>query len=47
MLNSTGFKLAAGIFFLLTLLPMTRAMARLQAGFARTLLDEPRALAVR
>lgn len=45
MLNSTGFKLAAGIFFLLTLLPMTRAMARLQAGFARTLLDEPRTLA--
>ena len=38
VLNSTGFKLAAGIFFVLTLLPMTRAMARLQAGFARTLL---------
>lgn len=41
VLNSTGFKLAAGIVFLLTLLPMTRAMARLQSGFARTLLDEP------
>mgnify|MGYP003749284955 CR=1 FL=1 len=41
VLSSTGFKLAAGIFFVLTLLPMTRAMARLQAGFARTLLDEP------
>lgn len=41
VLNSTGFKLAAGIVFLLTLLPTTRAMARLQSGFARTLLDEP------
>lgn len=41
VLNSTGFKLAAGIVFLLTLLPMTRAMARLQTGFARTLIAEP------
>lgn len=47
VLNSTGFKLAAGIVFLLTLLPMTRAMARLQTGFARVLLDGQGSLAER
>lgn len=41
VLNSTGFRLAVGIVLLLTLLPMTRAMARLQVGFARTLLEHP------
>ncbi|ACZ22642.1 hypothetical protein Sked_27380 [Sanguibacter keddieii DSM 10542] len=41
VLNSTGFRLGVGIVLLLTLLPMTRAMARLQVGFARTLLEAP------
>lgn len=41
VLNSTGFRLGVGIALLLTLLPMTRAMARLQVGFARTLLEMP------
>lgn len=41
VLNSTGFRLGVGIVLLLTLLPMTRAMARLQVGFARTLLETP------
>lgn len=43
MLNSTGFRLGVGIVLLLTLLPMTRAMARLQVGFARTLVETPSA----
>lgn len=43
VLNSTGFRLSVGIVLLLTLLPMTRAMARLQVGFARTLVETPSA----
>lgn len=39
VLNSTGFRFGLGIVFLLTLLPVTRALARLQVGFARTLLE--------
>lgn len=41
VLNSTGFRLGVGIVLMLTLLPMTRAMARLQVGFARTLVEHP------
>lgn len=40
LVNSVGFRVACGAVLLLTLLPMTRAMANLQAGYARLLVGD-------
>ncbi|MEP7762894.1 sensor domain-containing protein [Sanguibacter sp. 25GB23B1] len=42
LVNSVGFRVAGGVVLLLTLLPMTRAMANLQAGYARLLVGDQR-----
>lgn len=42
LVNSVGFRIAGGAVLLLTLLPMTRAMANLQAGYARLLVGDQR-----
>lgn len=40
LVNSTGFRFAGGLFLLLTLVPVTRGLARLQGGFTRALLGD-------
>lgn len=40
LVNSVGFRVAGGAVLLLTIIPVTRGLARLQSGFARALLGD-------